>query len=210
MLVRLRIGIFIQAGLSSSYRILLFLKPLRSIRITGLLRYFGLLRHPLGFRPSTEWLSHPRAGFPGSSADLSTRAVPFHPGCLVIALARCFITSGRLPLSRQVGRQRIPLEAATLRVRFRYSSRFCFPRLQPTDFAVSCSGRYMSNEQFTWWVPFIPLDQPGLSWRTDRQGALVGSRVFSRVSMFGCFANSGNVATNGDAARREAYATVGG
>src|SRR6266404_5064601 len=171
MRARLRIGIFIQAGLSSSYRILLFLKPLRSIRVTGLLRYCGLLRHPLGFRPSTEWLSHPRAGFPGSSADLSTRAVPFHPGCLVTALARCFITNVRLPLSRQVGRQRIPLEAATLRVRLRYGSRVRFPRLQPTDFAVSCSGRYMSNEQFTWWVPFIPLDQPGLSWRTDRKGA---------------------------------------
>jgi hypothetical protein len=68
----------------------------------------------------------------------------------------------------------------------------------------------MSNEQFTWWVPFIPLDQPGLSWRTDRKGALGGSRVFSRVSMFGCFANSGNVATNGDAARREAHATLDG
>src|SRR5207253_9878682 len=95
----------------------------------------------------------------------------FHPGCLATALARCFITNGRLPLSRQVGRQRIPLETATLRVRFRYGSRVRFPRLQPTDFAVSCSGRYMSNEQFTWWVPFIPLDQPGLSWRTDREGA---------------------------------------
>src|SRR5436853_4028776 len=93
---RLRIGIFIQAGLSSSYRIMLFLKPLRSIRVTGLLRYFGLLRHPLRFRPSTEWLSHPRAGFPGSSADLSSPAVPFHPGCLAPALARCFITNGRL------------------------------------------------------------------------------------------------------------------
>ena len=167
----LRIGIFIQAGLSSSYRIVLFLKPLRSIRVTGLLHYFGLLRHPLGFRPSTEWLSHPQAGFPGSSADLSARAVPFHPACLVTALARCFITSARLPPSRQVGRQRIPLEAATLWVRFRYGSRFRFLRLQPTDFAVSCSGRYMSNRQFTWWVPFIPLDQPGLSWRTDREGA---------------------------------------
>src|SRR4051794_32502669 len=162
MLTRVRVGILIQAGLSSSYRILLFLKPLRSIRVTGLLRYFGLLRLPLGFRPSTEWLSHPRAGLPGSSADLSARAVPFHPGCLMTALARCFITSARLPLSRQVGRQRMPLEAATLRVRFRYGSRVRFPRLQPTDFAVSCLGRYMSNEQFTWWAPFIPLDQARL------------------------------------------------
>src|SRR5262249_11519191 len=35
---------------------------------------------------------------PGSSTDLSARAVSFHPGCPVTALARCFITGSRLPL----------------------------------------------------------------------------------------------------------------
>src|SRR5260370_7261090 len=109
MLDRVRIGISIQAGLSSSYRIVLFLKPLRSIRVTGLLRYFGFLRHPLGFRPSTEWLSHPQAGFPGSSAALSARAVPFHPACLGTALARSFITRGSLPPTPPVALQLLPL-----------------------------------------------------------------------------------------------------
>jgi hypothetical protein len=138
-----RSGVLLQAGLSSSYKNMLFLKPLRSTGITPLPRYFGLLRLPLGFRLAAKWPSHPRAGLPGSSTDRSARAVSFHPGCSVIALARCFTTDGRLPLTRQVGRQRIANEAATLRVRLRYGSRVCFLRLQPTDFAVSCSGRYM-------------------------------------------------------------------
>jgi hypothetical protein len=125
-----------------------------------------------GSTSSAEWLSHPRAGLPGSSTDLSARAVSFHPGCPVTALARCIITDGRLPPARQVGRQRFAHEAVALRVRIRYGSRPRFPRLQPTDFAVSRSGRYMSNGQFTWWVPFIPKDQPGLSWRTARQQAV--------------------------------------
>ena len=138
-----RSGVLFQAGLSSSYKNMLFLKPLRSTGIAPLPRYFGLLRLPLGFRLAAERPSHARAGLPGSSTDRFARAASFHPGCSVIALARCFTTDGRLPLTRQVGRQHIANEAATLRVRLRYGSRVCFPRLQPTDFAVSCSGRYM-------------------------------------------------------------------
>ena len=129
---------------------MLFLKPLRSTGVTPLHRYYGLLRHPFEFRFFSGVALPPPNGLPRFLTDLSARAVPFHPGCSVIAFARCFITDIRFHHSRQVNRQRIPLEAVILRVRFRYGSRVCFPRLQHTDFAAPCLGRYMSNRQFTW------------------------------------------------------------
>ncbi len=47
-------------------------------------RYYGPLRHPLGrlrlWIPAPRWLFASQEGFPGSSADLSTRAAPNHPG----------------------------------------------------------------------------------------------------------------------------------
>ena len=44
----LRNGIFIQAGFSSSYRIALPVRPLRSTDVIPLLRYYGPLRLPAG------------------------------------------------------------------------------------------------------------------------------------------------------------------
>ena len=89
----LRNGIFIQAVFSSSYICMFSVRPLGSTGVTPLLRYYGPLRHPLGHSrlciPAACWLCASQEGFPGSSADLSTRAAPNHPGrpggCLPVA-----------------------------------------------------------------------------------------------------------------------------
>ncbi len=68
---RFRSGILIQSGLPSSYKSMLSVRPLGSIRVTGLLRYCGPLRIPARVAarlliPSPRWLSclsHP-AGSP--------------------------------------------------------------------------------------------------------------------------------------------------
>ena len=77
----LRNGIFIQAVFSSSYVCMFSVRPLGSTGVTPLLRYYRPLRHC--------WLCASQEGFPGSSADLSTRAAPNHPGtpggCLPVA-----------------------------------------------------------------------------------------------------------------------------
>ena len=83
---RIRSGIFIQAGFPSSYSSTLAFRPLRSTVVTRFLatmslsdsrsqpRYGYVFPHPVGGSPTTE------PGLPGSLTDLSTRAVPYHPG----------------------------------------------------------------------------------------------------------------------------------
>ena len=72
---------------------MLSVRPLGSTGVAPLLRYYGPLRHPLGHWrlciPVACWLLASQEGFPGSSADLYTRAAPNHPGkphgCLPVA-----------------------------------------------------------------------------------------------------------------------------
>src|ERR1700722_18336310 len=49
-----------------------------------------------------------------------------------------------------------------------FASQGFSPRISPCPAQVATCP----NEQFTWWVPFIPQDQPGLSWRTARKQAV--------------------------------------
>src|ERR1039458_8381282 len=80
-------------------------------------------------------------GLPGSSTDLSLRAVPNHPGrsggCLLIASPPIsgFILFGRLATSISVTRPN--------RVRLRYDSQVCFPGFHQTDCSASLRFSYM-------------------------------------------------------------------
>ena len=94
-------------------------RPLRSTGVTPLLHYYGPLRFPTGplrrlcipaARCSLARAAWP--GLPGSSTDLSTRAVPSHPGrsagCFCLLLHQ---RSVWLHPSRRTGHLRIPIEA---------------------------------------------------------------------------------------------------
>ena len=80
-------------------------------------------------------------GLPGSSTDLSLRAVPNHPGrsgeCLLIASPPVtgFIILGRLATSISVTRPN--------RVHLRYGSQVCFPGFHQPDCSDSLRFRYM-------------------------------------------------------------------
>jgi hypothetical protein len=80
-------------------------------------------------------------GLPGSSTDLSLRAVPNHPGrsdgCLLIASPPIsgFISFGRLATFTSVTRPH--------RVRLRYGSQVCFPGFHQLDYSDSLRFRYM-------------------------------------------------------------------
>ena len=80
-------------------------------------------------------------GLPGSSTDLSLRAVPNHPGrsggCSLIASppATGFIILGRLATSISVTRPN--------RVHLRYGSQVCFPGFHQAGCPTSLRFRYM-------------------------------------------------------------------
>ena len=86
-------------------------------------------------------------GLPGSSTDLSLRAVPNHPGrsdrCLLIASPPVTgsIIFGRLATSSSVTRPN--------RVHLRYGSRVRLPTRPPHHWNSRSLG-YMLNRQFTW------------------------------------------------------------
>src|SRR5579871_135752 len=76
------------------------------------------------------------------------------------------------PFTRQVGRQRFAHEAATLRVRFRYGSRICFLRLQPTVFRrVLLRSLHVRTSNLHGGLLTSHKIKPGLSWRTARKQA---------------------------------------
>ena len=134
----LRRGICIQAEFLSSSHSSLTFRPLRSTVITRFLATMSLsdsrsqppcgyvFPHTVGGSPTTE------PGLPGSLADLSTRAVPFHPGepdeCTHPLLHRQWQASASLadwPLPISVTRP--------IRVRLRYGSRVCRTRLRTAN-----------------------------------------------------------------------------
>ena len=135
-----RSGICIQADLSSSYRSMLALRPLCCAIVTRFLATMGLSdsrsRHSCGYAFPLALGSLPATctGLPGSSADLSTRAVPSHPGesdeCIRPLLLRRWQASGSLapwPLPLCVTRPN--------RVRLRYGSRVHRTRLRSFDYS---------------------------------------------------------------------------
>jgi len=171
-----RSGIAIQADLSSSYRSMLALRPLRSTIVTRFLATIGLsdsrsghscgygFPHALGSSPAT------CAGLPGSSTDLSTRAVPSHPGesdeCSHPLLLRRWQASGSLapwPLPLCVTRPN--------RVRLRYGSRVRRTRLRRFDYSngarlAICSMGNSQNELLS--VHKINQAWPGAPENTEK------------------------------------------
>jgi hypothetical protein len=104
-------------------------------------------------------------GLPGSSADLSACAVPFHPGrparcsCSLLPLPwQASPLSGGLATSISVTRPN--------RVRLRYGSRVRSPGLRHRDYSRRRPVRYLLNEQFARQPPFRLRGPPGLSWRS--------------------------------------------
>jgi len=89
---------------------------------------------------------------------------PLTPGRPATACAHCFVAGLRLhPIGRTGHFRRV---TRPKRVRLRCGSQVRLSRLRQTDCSASRSIGYVSNGQFTRWVPFTSLDQPGLSWRT--------------------------------------------
>jgi len=169
--------------------------PLRSIPFQRLLCYYEPLRLPATATSqvmdslkvsSMSFPIDPVPGLPGSSTDLSARALLNHPGrpsrCLLSFLPRWWQASpslegwpppfkcneaeaGSLALGLAPSLSREVLSLSPLRPRpgDRPTSRFWSP---------SAGGRnYMPNEQLTCMTPYSHIDQPGLSWRTrDTEG----------------------------------------
>ena len=87
-----------------------------------------------------------RMGLPGSSVDLSTRAVPLHPGEPGRCNARCWATSGRLQLFWQTGHSHLSIEAEFW-VHWRYGSRRHRPGLRQPDYSDLRRFGYVLNGQ---------------------------------------------------------------
>ena len=105
-----------------------------------------------------------RAGLPGSSADLSVRAVPNHPGrpegCI-----RSLLHPRRLA-SHTIGRlATLQVDCLRGRIGFAFATARTFATRRISRPPGSCPLRYLLNEQFTGQAPFSLLDQTGLSWR---------------------------------------------
>src|SRR5436309_6536385 len=145
---------FLQAVLLPSCSCLFPARPLRSLRITGLLRYYGPLRLPAqvssrshGFLQDERECRHPQpAGSPKFLSALSLRAVPFHPGklheCFCLLLpheSQASSNSADWPLSLGVTRPD--------RVHLRYGSQVRRTRLRQKDRSSLRSFGYLSNRQ---------------------------------------------------------------
>ncbi len=103
---------------------------LRSTGITPLLHYYGPLRlparpsHGYVFPPNVAGLSRTTPGLPGSSTDLSARAVPSHPG-RPDGCTRSLLPHRRLASPFPAGWPPPSCVTRPNRVRFRYGSRVC-------------------------------------------------------------------------------------
>ena len=171
---------------------------LRSIPFQELLRYYEPLRLPAAATSqvidslkslSMSFNIHPTPGLPGSSTDLSARALLNHPGrpsrCSHSFLPcwwqaspylegwpppskRNEAESGSLALglTPSLSREVLSLSPLSPRPKDRPTSRFWLP---------SAGGRnFMSNEQLTRMALYSHIDQPGLSWRTRLRRFFVG------------------------------------
>ena len=127
----------------------------------------------------------PMPGLPGSSADLSARALLNHPGrpsrYLLSFLPRWWQASPSLegwppPSKRneaESGSLALGLMPSLSREVLSRSPLSLWPRNRPTSrfWLPSAGGRnYTLNKQLTCMTPYSHIDQPGLSWRTrDRR-----------------------------------------
>jgi hypothetical protein len=121
-----------------------------------------------------------RQGLPGSSTDLSPRAVPNHPGrsagCLCLLLRH---RSVWLHLSRQAGHLRIPIEAESGSLALRLTGS---PPDSPAPLPKPTLVR-LHVEQAIYMVNSFQFTRSArLLLASDRKGALVGS-TFSYLSM---------------------------
>jgi len=99
---------FSQAALLPSYFRSFPVRPLGSLRITGVPRYYGPLRSPAGaargyvfpLAVAARCRAAPRPGLPGSSADLSCALPPLTPGSPAAAVTHCFTADVRLHPNR--------------------------------------------------------------------------------------------------------------
>ena len=125
-----------------------------------------------------------RQGLPGSSTDLSPRAVPNHPGrsagCLCLLLRH---RSVWLHLSRQAGHLRIPIEAESGSLALRLTGS---PPDSPAPLPKPTLVR-LHVEQAIYMVNSFQFTRSArLLLASDREGALVGSvsmPLFSLLSM---------------------------
>jgi hypothetical protein len=131
----IRRGTRVQAEFVSSYQGTLAFRPLRSTIVTRLFTTMGLSdsrsgpSHGYVFPHFVGGLPTAQPGLPGSSTDLSTRAVPLHPGkpdeCqhpLLLHRWQASASPADWPLALCVTRP--------TQVRFRYGSRVRFSRLR--------------------------------------------------------------------------------
>jgi hypothetical protein len=110
-------------------------------------------------------------GLPGSSTNLSLRAVPNHPGrpgdVPLPFLHHRWQASPSLagwPSFDLASRGRIGFNCFTAR-------RFALRGFDSPDCSDARSRGYMLNGQFTWWIPFIPQDSPVSLAHQRREGA---------------------------------------
>ena len=145
-----RRGTCVQAEFLSSYQSKLAFRPLRSTIVTRFFTTMGLSDSRTrpscgyGFPPVVGGSPTARPGLPGSSANLSTRAVLFHPGkpdeCTHPLLPhrwQASASSADWPLALCVTRP--------IQVRLRYGSRVRLPRLRGTDCSAPRSVGYLLN-----------------------------------------------------------------
>ena len=145
-----RRGTCVQAEFLPSYQSKLASRPLRSTIVTRFFTTMGLSDSrsgpPCGYGFPQVVGSSPtaRPGLPGSLADLSTRAVLFHPGkpdeCVHPLLPhrwQASASSADWPLALCVTRP--------IQVRLRYGSRVRLPRLRGTDCSAPRSVGYLLN-----------------------------------------------------------------
>ena len=148
-----RSGTCVQAAFPSSYLDVFASRPLRSTVVTRFSATVGRSDSRNGAAPRV--MDSPKTldrstppGLPGSSADLSPRAVPYHPGepgdCVYPFLHHRWQASSALgawPLSFFLTRPN--------RVRLRYGSRVRLPGLRQRDYSRPRLVGYLLNGQFT-------------------------------------------------------------
>src|SRR6202142_225375 len=155
--VRLFRSGFSQAALLSSYFRSSPVRPLGSLRITGVPRYYGPLRSParaargyvFPLAVAARCRAAPWPGLPGSSADLSLRAASLSPRevrRLPLPIASSPM-SGFIPIRRTVHFHGV---TRPKRVCLRCGSQVRLSGLRQTDCSAPRLIGYMLNGQFTW------------------------------------------------------------
>ena len=111
-------------------------------------------------------------GLPGSSTDLSSRAVHKHPGESDDCLCPYFVAGVRLhPKGEDWPLSALPFHEAES-VRCRYGSRVGLPRLRQRDCSLSALGR-LHVRWAIYMVSTSQLTRPArLAWRTPSKGGL--------------------------------------